>query len=236
MTEQLSKVWDVHNKSEKEIYRQSKIKQDYLLKHSRRYMFTLDNKTVLEYGFGDGYTLDRLASYHCNVTGLDISKDNIKRVKEVMPYVKFKLIKPDGRIPFSDDSVDIIIANGVIEHMEWGQLMRFIDECKRVLKFNGFLAATVPENENLSQSKCVCPKCLNEFHRWGHKESFSKGYIDFIFSYIGQKVLIKTFHIRYTSDNLIKRLAGFFNWTMRSLFGRWLELKGSYLFIYEKVK
>lgn len=45
-------------------------------------------------------------------------------------------------IPFDDESVDIITSMAIIEHLENPE--RYVQECYRILKPQGFMILTVP--------------------------------------------------------------------------------------------
>jgi predicted SAM-dependent methyltransferase len=47
-------------------------------------------------------------------------------------------------LPFSDDSVDAILTEHVVEHVTIHQAWDFFEECMRILKRGGFLRVAVP--------------------------------------------------------------------------------------------
>lgn len=47
-------------------------------------------------------------------------------------------------IPLSNNSVDIIYSSHLLEHISYKQLIRFLEECRRVLKINGEFSVCVP--------------------------------------------------------------------------------------------
>ncbi len=53
------------------------------------------------------------------------------------------------RLPFEDSSADFILAEHVVEHVDYNQALRFFRECGRVLKSGGVLRITVPSIENV---------------------------------------------------------------------------------------
>ena len=125
--------------------------------------------TLLEIGFGDAYLLRKLApSYGCHAA--DISPSNIAQMQERHPQVRFSLVEPDGRLPYSDETFDGFIATEVLEHMDNEELATVIPEIWRVLKPGGRAFLTFPARENLQESECFCPSCGTKFHKWGHKQ------------------------------------------------------------------
>ncbi len=53
----------------------------------------------------------------------------------------------NARVPFNNGSVDTLIAAELIEHLE--NPLRFLKECRRVLKRNGRLILTTPNTDSL---------------------------------------------------------------------------------------
>lgn len=47
-------------------------------------------------------------------------------------------------IPLKDECVDAIYTSHMLEHIPYKQLVGFIDECRRVLKKNGYFSVCVP--------------------------------------------------------------------------------------------
>jgi SAM-dependent methyltransferase len=65
---------------------------------------------------------------------------------------------------------DIVFALDVLEHVK--DLDKAIENIYKLLKPYGFLIATVPLRENLTDNMVVCPFCHHVFHRIGHYHSF----------------------------------------------------------------
>ena len=99
---------------------------------------------VLEIGFGPGYgistVLRRIAQGRGTITGLDFSETMLKKVAAVAARDpardKVRLELGDAaRMPFTDDSFDIVFAVNVIYF--WKDLARCFKEARRVLRPGG---------------------------------------------------------------------------------------------------
>lgn len=145
---------------------------------------------IVDIGFGDGYLLKRLSSRFTNIHGVDISASNIETTQKVIPSATFHLVK-DEVLPFEDASVDILITSEVLEHMTDEELVNTRNEARRVLKQGGLWISTVPAREVLLDNACICPSCGHEFHRWGHKRSWSQEEFKKYFEQSFSKVEIK---------------------------------------------
>jgi 2-polyprenyl-3-methyl-5-hydroxy-6-metoxy-1,4-benzoquinol methylase len=105
--------------------------------------------TVLDFGAGKGM----LASELCGadrfpeitaVTAVDVVDFPDRRTHEKLSW---RLADLNDRLPFGDDSVDVLVAAEVIEHLE---NPRFVArEWFRVLRSPGLLIFSTPNNESL---------------------------------------------------------------------------------------
>lgn len=98
---------------------------------------------VLDLGCGTGLTLAMISQYFPSSIGAEIGDMEIKATKEILKKVKVKIpvIKYDGvKLPFKNNSFDIVTSIEVIEHVEKPNLM--LKEINRVLRKNGILHIT----------------------------------------------------------------------------------------------
>jgi len=228
-----SNLWDFHQVENRKHLDESLPRQRMIYKKVLKYL-KKNNSKIAEIGFGNGYLLSLLIKKYNYVYGLDISEKNIKITKKRFKKVIFKLIKDDGKLPFKDNELDCFIASEVIEHMNDKELITFKKELKRVLKKGGIFIGTVPANENLKDNYCYCPNCGTEFHKWGHKQSFSYKRLLKEFNNL-QKVSIKYYFNRYQGDNIIEKFLGYIFYLGRRLASNFVFIKSAgYLFIFRK--
>lgn len=98
---------------------------------------------VLDLGCGTGLTLAIVSQYFPNSVGCEIGDMEIKATKEILKQVKIKIpvVKYDGKkLPFKDNSFDIVTSIEVIEHVEKPNIM--LKEINRVLRKRGILHIT----------------------------------------------------------------------------------------------
>ncbi len=107
----------------------------------------LDNSTqdsaVLEGGCGLGKFLFFLREKeYTNLIGVDFTDKPLQIIKQRDPIIDVR--KGDvNKLPIKDDSIDLYLSMGVIEHFEEGP-QRALMEAFRVLKINGTLIVAVP--------------------------------------------------------------------------------------------
>lgn len=96
----------------------------------------IKNKVILDIGTGNG----EIAEYFSKNNKV-ISVDTIDQRKNKKSKVLFNKVKSE-KLPFEDNTFDIIISNHVIEHVLDGE--KHIQEIKRVLKKNGICYLATP--------------------------------------------------------------------------------------------
>lgn len=95
-------------------------------------------KSILEVGCGAGVDLARFAKGGADVTGVDLSASAIAlaRANFEQQLLRGRFEIADGeRLPFADDTFDLVFAHGVVQYTP--DPRRLIEECRRVLKPGG---------------------------------------------------------------------------------------------------
>lgn len=97
---------------------------------------------ILDAGCGDGAILANLKKLCSSIEmyGVDIPEKGCRIAAE--RDITTKLADLNYEIPFKDDFFDFIIAHEVIEHLIDPD--KFLEECNRVLKKEGYLIITTP--------------------------------------------------------------------------------------------
>lgn len=131
----------------------------------------LQEGKVLDVGSAQGYLTVMLLSKGYDVISLDISPLRVVKVRDraanrgLNPHC----IAADAlELPFTNESLDIIIAGEVIEHLTEPE--KTLNEFYRILKPKGILIVTVPHDEKISYQVCI--HCHKLTPSSGHLHSF----------------------------------------------------------------
>ena len=91
---------------------------------------------ILEIGGGNGFQANKLAGSGCDVSSIDLpGRRNKSKYYDVIDY--------DGlKIPFSDNTFDVIFSSNVFEHV--ANMPKMILELDRVLKIDGKIICIMP--------------------------------------------------------------------------------------------
>lgn len=77
---------------------------------------------VLDYGCGNGVLRELLGAAgwlpRWSYWGADINKASIESCRRRYPESRFEVVTEDGRLPFADECVDVVVASGVLESSE----------------------------------------------------------------------------------------------------------------------
>lgn len=152
-----------------------------ILKEIGRYIPFKNICTILDYGCGPGFLMEKLVRRLTGLQkcyGLDFSKEAVSMAERKCTgnphYGKAVWVE---KLPssYKDASMDVVISLEVIEHLDDSRLDVSIDEINRLLKPGGYVALTTPNRENLEESKTICPECGAIFHRWQHVRTWTAG-------------------------------------------------------------
>ncbi len=123
----------------------SGVDSDYFSEYKAKEVMLSENKSqntvLLDFGCGDGNSSQYLLKYLVpdSYYGIDISFESIKVAQKLnLEHCHFQHF--DGeRIPFDDDTFDIVFMANVLHHVESEYHIQIIRECYRVLKKGGRL-------------------------------------------------------------------------------------------------
>lgn len=126
-----------------------------------------DDEKALDYGCGSATIVEAAIKENLNVVGADVfyeGSDSKKVVSEkgLLNENVFEII--DGKIPFDDESFDLVYSNQVFEHVE--DLPAVLSEINRILKKEGVLVTMFPSKEVWREGHCGIP-----FWHWFSKLS-----------------------------------------------------------------
>jgi SAM-dependent methyltransferase len=173
----------------------------------------------LDYGTGNGYLMKILLENYpdSKISGCDSSPESVEMVKQHFKYNKnydFCFRIEQYPLPVKDRYFDIIFALEVIEHLNNRNLEVTLSEFGRILKKDGILIITVPNNEDLESRKVICPECGAIFHPIQHIQSFNKARLLDLLSSKGFKALLcRGINIDYLlKRDFVAYLKNFYYW------------------------
>lgn len=210
--EQISNLWSYYsgNKAYQKQYFSYQA-GEIILNQIEKYVPFSEISTVLDYGCGPGFLLEKLMNrlkVPQKCYGLDFSKESIclveNRCTGKQNYGK-SMWAEELPSPYEDESMDLVIALEVMEHLNDTQLSHTGHEIYRLLKPQGHVSITTPNRENLDESKTICPECGAVFHRWQHVRTWTAASLTKYMEHIGFKtvaVLESNFASKF--QNLLK--------------------------------
>jgi ubiquinone/menaquinone biosynthesis C-methylase UbiE len=118
---------------------------------------------ILEIGCADGRLLNLIDSKY--KVGVDISINALKHVKSIKYAANVK------KLPFADNSFDLVICSEVLEHLND---VIFQDSLKEISRISSkYIMISVPYKEQLFRGIIKCYSCNKYYHLFLHKRSFS---------------------------------------------------------------
>lgn len=134
--------------------------------HIGRYKTALpfiENKIVLDIACGSGYGTKLISARAKKVYGVDVDKNAINYAKA--NYLADNIVYKQASglsIPLEDNSIDVVVSYETIEHI--ANYKKFLAEIKRVLKPEGVLILSTPNDEEYPEGNHF------HYHEFKHKE------------------------------------------------------------------
>jgi ubiquinone/menaquinone biosynthesis C-methylase UbiE len=160
-------IWDYFQGEGKSAFDGSYPRLNYLIEQ----LSDKENR-ILNIGVGIGIFEKMAIKAGKEIYSLDPSDISINRLSKELNMTDRAKVGYSQKIPFPKNYFDAVVMSEVLEHLNSKTLTQTINQVHRVLKPGGLFLGTVPARENLNDSKVICPNCAQNFHRWGHLQSF----------------------------------------------------------------
>jgi len=169
-----------------------------------RYLNIRSGMHIVDVGSGGGWLTRHMNDKSVSVTSIDLSFKNVKRV--TAENNSTGLLADAATLPFSNESVDAVIASEVIEHLNDPE--KAIAEFIRILKPGGRVIITTPYKEDIKQHVCIHCNKLTPAN--AHLHSFDESRLVTMFSHGGAHEI---FYRRIGNKAFIfSRLSYFLRW------------------------
>lgn len=110
-------------------------------------LLTLDGKTVVDVGCGEGRFTRFLAQSAAQASGLDINQVSLDRARAKAQEEGIDVDWRQGRaeeMPFADESLDLVVFSNSLHHVAMEHMVAALREAARVLKPGGDLYVMEP--------------------------------------------------------------------------------------------
>jgi len=166
---------------------------------------------VLDVGCGDGFLVQEMRRGGYEAIGADVAPAE-------GPYL-FKI--PGTELEkLGKERFDSAVSLETFEHLLPEKLVPTLCSIARVLKPGGKLIFTVPFEEKLQDTACVCPDCHALFHRWQHQQAFTRESLSALLKSAGfEPISFRPFSVP-AQIGLVPRFA----WPICTLLYAWLKL------------
>ena len=133
----------------------------------KKTMELVEGKTVLEIGTAEGWLTKDLVQKSETVVSCDISMSYLKRAQDAGIQAEF--IRIDAHmLPFENGTFDCVVLTEVLEHVF--SPCRVLEEISRVMKKNGLLILSMPNNLSISSELNLFPS-INLSGHFLHKST-----------------------------------------------------------------
>jgi ubiquinone/menaquinone biosynthesis C-methylase UbiE len=148
---------------------------------------SLEGKKVLEIGAGTGRDSFPLVQHGAEVVQIDYAENSLHILQRLAEEQRVPVSVVGGdafRLPFRDETFDIVFHQGLLEHFRPPQAEALLKENVRVLKRGGLLLVDVPQRYH---PYTVIKHILIALNKWfaGWERSFSVGELQRVLARLG---------------------------------------------------
>lgn len=155
----------------------------------------------MDLGCGTGNDTLYLVERGFKVISCDYSEVALEKIKKVIPKAETCLLDISKKLPFKNESFDIIIADLSLHYFDDKTTKSIMGEIKRVLKPDGHLIARVNSVEDINHGAGQGIKLEKNFYfvEGYNKRFFDDTVIIKYFSIIGEVNLLHSVMLRYST-------------------------------------
>ena len=158
-----------------------------------KYVDMIDNcKTkVLDLGCGIGYDSFYLAQRGLDVIACDFSEKALARLRERVPNAETMMLDISEKLPFEDESFDLIIADLSLHYFDTQTTEKIMQEIERILAPKGHLLARVNSIHDVNHGAGEGEKIEENFYfvKGYNKRFFTVEDAERFFSIVGRAVV-----------------------------------------------
>jgi len=119
---------------------------NYILEALEKFILKFEDPYIVDCACGDGTNSKVVRDEGHRMIGFDISKKTVSKAKNNgMDAIVASILN----LPLDDEVADIFICSETLEHLNNEETISAVKEIKRIVKTNGFVVITVPENKKL---------------------------------------------------------------------------------------
>jgi SAM-dependent methyltransferase len=138
----------------------ARARADVLVRLARRHLGNPATLDALDVGCGIGLTDRQLRGRLDSLTGTDVSEADLEKAARENPGVRY-MPAERARLPFEDDSFDLVFASSVVQVVPIAERPRFISELARVTRPGG-LTAIIEHNPYNPATRLVVRRFRSE--------------------------------------------------------------------------
>lgn len=155
---------------------------------------------ILDFGAGDGDLIKLLCSRDLKVAAYEPSEGRTHLLNnKLAPYAGFAgTINAKSSVNF-----DVILMIEVIEHILDVDLNQSLQHLKSLMRKDGLLIITTPNNEDLDLGMAYCPVSNTLFHRWQHVRSFTAQSLSDLLQKFGFEEIV-THQVEFNAAHFLK--------------------------------
>jgi len=183
-------------------YKDKKLQYDLWLDKHKEILHKTKNQTTIDLGCGTGGDTLYLKERGYSVLSCDNSDEALASVKSNIPNSITKNINIAEKLPFKDESIQLIIADLSLHYFNDETTKKIIKELKRVLKAKAHLIFRVNSINDINYGAGEGEEIENHFYlgETGYKRFFDEEDIRSYFSEWDIKYLAEDIINRYGSD------------------------------------
>lgn len=176
----------------------NKPKYDLWLDKYKKILDSTKNQTIIDLGCGAGGDTLYLKERGYSVLSVDNSDEALAIVKDNIPNSETKNLNIEEKLPFEDESIQLIIADFSLHYFNNETTKKIIKELKRVLKAKAHLIFRVNSINDLNYGAGEGEKIEHHFYlgETGYKRFFDEEDIRSYFS---------EWDIEYLKEDIVKK-------------------------------